>query len=72
MHHRDSATLITLNSSGSVTTQRFVGDELLVEGYLDGGMFSAHRHPLLAMNDGEGSGSYPQAVRPRRGSRKRK
>lgn len=70
MRDYDGATLITLDSSGSVTTQRFAHDDLVAEGYIDGGMFAPRRHPLLALRDGEPLDAWPKP-RPKR-SRKRK
>ncbi|MEZ0310912.1 MAG: hypothetical protein ACAI38_04025 [Myxococcota bacterium] len=72
MNRRDSATLITLGSSGGISYQHFGDDDLVAEGYLDTGMFAAERHPLLTLHDGDGDLGWPRRGAVKRGSRKRK
>ena len=71
MNRRQSATLVTLGSSGGISYQQLGDDDLVAEGYLDHGMFG-ERHPLLALRDGDGDFAWPRRGRVKRGSRKRR
>ena len=72
MTRRESATLVTLGSSGGITYQCLEDDDLVAEGYLDTGMFAAERHPLLMLHDGGHSPDWPHRDPVRRGSRRRR
>ncbi len=75
MNRQESATLITLGSSGAVSYQRFAHDELLAEGYLDTGMFASEPHPLLELHDmvrERGAEPWPRFRATKRGNRKRR